>query len=140
LQAYTTKVCTDTEDVFNDEFWTGLDGVCNALDNIHARLYVDSKCVFFGKSLLESGTLGTKVLHLSFFFFFFFSFFFLTSVLQGNTQVMVPGVSQTYGETSDPEPKETAKCLLHSFPSNVEHCLQVLVFLFFCFFFLITLY
>ncbi len=101
IKAYTTKVCTETEDVFNDEFWTGLDGVCNALDNIHARLYVDSKCVFFGKSLLESGTLGTK----------------------GNTQVMVPGVSQTYGETSDPEPKETAKCLLHSFPSNVEHCL-----------------
>lgn len=111
-------MCTETEDVFNDAFWSGLDGVCNALDNIHARLYVDSKCVFFGKSLLESGTLGTK----------------------GNTQVMVPHVSQTYGETSDPEPKvficlfvclvlckhtqETAKCLLHSFPSNIEHCLQ----------------
>lgn len=77
------------------------------------------QCVFFGKSLLESGTLGTK----------------------GNTQVMVPGLTQTYGETSDPEvsrpffvatllthefaqPKETAKCLLHSFPSNIEHCLQ----------------
>ena len=38
-----------------------LDGVCNALDNVKARLYVDSKCVFFNKSLLESGTQGTKV-------------------------------------------------------------------------------
>lgn len=37
---------------------------------------------------------------------------------------MVPHVTQTYGESSDPEPKETAKCLLHSFPSNIEHCLQ----------------
>ena len=54
------QVCPDTEDIFNDEFWTSLDGVCNALDNIHARLYVDGKCAFFGKSLLESGTLGTK--------------------------------------------------------------------------------
>lgn len=102
IKAYTTKVCPETEDVFNDHFWQSMDGVCNALDNIHARLYVDSKCTFFGKSLLESGTLGTK----------------------GNTQVMVPGVTQTYGETTDPEPKEVAKCLLHSFPSNIEHCLQ----------------
>lgn len=32
----------------------------NALDNVEARLYVDSKCVNFAKPLLESGTLGTK--------------------------------------------------------------------------------
>ena len=80
IKPYTTKVCPETEDVFNDDFWSSMDGVCNALDNINARLYVDAKCVFFGKSLLESGTLGTK----------------------GNTQVMVPHLSQTYGETSDP--------------------------------------
>lgn len=87
IKAYTTKVCPETEDVFSEDFWTSVDGVCNALDNIHARLYVDAKCAFYGKSLLESGTLGTK----------------------GNTQVMVPHVTQTYGETTDPEPKETAK-------------------------------
>jgi hypothetical protein len=38
---------------------------------------------------------------------------------------MVPHETQTYGETTDPEPKEVAKCLLHSFPANIEHCLQV---------------
>ena len=32
----------------------------NALDNVEARLYVDSKCVDFARPLLESGTLGTK--------------------------------------------------------------------------------
>ena len=32
----------------------------NALDNVKARLYVDSKCVEFHRPLLESGTLGTK--------------------------------------------------------------------------------
>lgn len=46
--------------VFNDEFWEGLDVVVNALDNVNARLYVDSRCVYFQKPLLESGTLGTK--------------------------------------------------------------------------------
>ena len=32
----------------------------NALDNVNARLYVDSRCVYFCKPLLESGTLGPK--------------------------------------------------------------------------------
>jgi len=30
------------------------------VDNITARLYVDAKCVWYEKPLLESGTLGTK--------------------------------------------------------------------------------
>jgi hypothetical protein len=38
----------------------GLDLVVNALDNVNARLYVDARCVYFGKPLLESGTLGPK--------------------------------------------------------------------------------
>ena len=46
--------------MFNDDFWEGLDVVVNALDNVNARLYVDSRCVYFQKPLLESGTLGTK--------------------------------------------------------------------------------
>lgn len=48
----------ETENVFGDEFWAGVDVVVNALDNVKARLYVDARCVYFGKPLLESGTLG----------------------------------------------------------------------------------
>lgn len=53
-------VAQETEHVFNDEFWEGLDFVVNAVDNIKARLYVDARCVWYEKPLLESGTLGTK--------------------------------------------------------------------------------
>ena len=81
IHSWTNKVGPETESTFNDDFWRGLSGVCNALDNVQARLYVDrlatayqyfsasstvtnhllfSRCVFYGKSLLESGTLGTK--------------------------------------------------------------------------------
>ena len=56
------KVGPETEDIFGDEFWTPLDFVTNALDNVDARTYVDRRCVFFKKPLLESGTLGTKVI------------------------------------------------------------------------------
>ena len=34
--------------------------MCNALDNMEARQYVDVQCVKYEKSLLESGTMGTS--------------------------------------------------------------------------------
>lgn len=58
VNALQNRVSPDTEDVFDDGFWTGTDLVVNALDNVNARLYVDSRCVYFCKPLLESGTLG----------------------------------------------------------------------------------
>ena len=50
------RVGPDTEHIFNEDFWEALDGVTNALDNVDARQYVDRRCVFFRKPLLESGT------------------------------------------------------------------------------------
>lgn len=50
----------DTEETYNDEFWESLDFVINAVDNIKARLYIDNRCVWYEKPLLEAGTLGTK--------------------------------------------------------------------------------
>jgi len=60
VQDYMTRVGKETEEVFNDKFWESLDFTVNAVDNINARLYVDSRCVWYQKPLLESGTLGTK--------------------------------------------------------------------------------
>jgi ubiquitin-activating enzyme E1 len=95
------RVCPETEDVFNDSFWEGLDVVINALDNVKARLYVDMRCVYFGKPLLESGTLGAKC----------------------NTQVVVPGLTENYGASRDPPEKQAPMCTIHSFPHNIDHCL-----------------
>ena len=89
----------DTEHIFNEEFWKGLDGVTNALDNVASRQYVDQRCVFFQKPLLESGTLGTK----------------------GNTQVVVPHVTESYGSSHDPPEKEFPMCLVRSFPYRIDH-------------------
>jgi ubiquitin-activating enzyme E1 len=102
VKAWTIKVGPDTEDILDDDFWNELDGVANALDNVQARLYMDGRCIFYRKPLLESGTLGTK----------------------GNVQVIVPFVTESYGSSQDPPAKETPLCLLHSFPNNIEHCLQ----------------
>ncbi|KAJ1470110.1 ubiquitin-activating enzyme E1, partial [Baffinella frigidus] len=66
-----------------DIFFEGLDGVCNALGNVQARLYVDQRCIYYQKSLLESGTLGTK----------------------GNVQVVVPNVTELNASSRDPPEK-----------------------------------
>lgn len=89
----------DTEHIFDEKFWKDLDGVTNALDNVSSRQYVDQRCVFFQKPLLESGTLGTK----------------------GNTQVVVPHVTESYGSSHDPPEKEFPMCLVRSFPYRIDH-------------------
>jgi len=47
VKDFMTRVGKETEETFNDNFWEGLDFVVNAVDNIHARLYVDSQCVWY---------------------------------------------------------------------------------------------
>ncbi|KAL6757412.1 ubiquitin-activating enzyme E1 [Haematococcus lacustris] len=101
INALQNRVSPDTEAAFNDAFWQGLDLVVNALDNVNARLYVDSRCVYFGKPLLESGTLGPKC----------------------NTQVVIPRLTENYGASRDPPEKQAPMCTLHSFPHNIDHCL-----------------
>ncbi len=92
-------VSPDSEEVFNENFWEGLDGVTNALDNVEARTYVDRRCVFFMKPLLESGTLGTK----------------------GNTQVILPRLTESYSSSQDPPEQSFPMCTLRSFPNNINH-------------------
>ena len=95
VQDFMTRVGEDTEEVFNDDFWEKLDFVVNAVDNIHARLYVDSRCVWYEKPLLESGTLGTKC----------------------NSQMIVPHKTQCYGDSQDPPEEAIPMCTLRNFPN-----------------------
>lgn len=53
------KVHEGTSHIFNDKFFADLSIVANALDNVKARIYVDSRCVTARTALLESGTLGS---------------------------------------------------------------------------------
>lgn len=57
--AHENRVGMETEKFYDDEFYGKLDGVANALDNLDARIYMDRKCVYYNKMLVDSGTLGT---------------------------------------------------------------------------------
>lgn len=100
--AQSLKVAPETENVYTAEFWEGLDGVYTALDNVDARLYVDSRCVLYGKSMVDSGTLGTK----------------------GNTQAIIAFKTESYGSTRDPPEEGIPVCTLKHFPHKIEHTIQ----------------
>jgi ubiquitin-activating enzyme E1 len=96
------KVGADTENLFNDEFYSNLDGIITALDNVDARLYMDQRALFYQLPFFDSGTLGTK----------------------GNTQVVVPKLTENYGASRDPPEKSIPICTLKNFPNQIEHTLQ----------------
>lgn len=101
IEALQNRASPDTESVFHDAFWESLDVVINALDNVTARMYMDGRCLYFQKPLLESGTLGTKC----------------------NTQMVVPHLTENYGASRDPPERQAPMCTVHSFPHNIDHCL-----------------
>uniref|UniRef100_A0A8C0IZ19 E1 ubiquitin-activating enzyme n=1 Tax=Chelonoidis abingdonii TaxID=106734 RepID=A0A8C0IZ19_CHEAB len=102
IMSHQDRVGPDTERVYDDDFFEGLDGVANALDNVDARMYMDRRCVYYRKPLLESGTLGTK----------------------GNVQVVIPFLTESYSSSQDPPEKSIPICTLKNFPNAIEHTLQ----------------
>ena len=60
VEAHENRVGPETENVYDDDFFESLNGVANALDNVDARIYMDRRCVYYRKPLLESGSPGTK--------------------------------------------------------------------------------
>jgi molybdopterin/thiamine biosynthesis adenylyltransferase len=70
---------------FNAEFFAGVDCVFSALDNVQARLFVDSLCLKYKVPMVDCGTLGAS----------------------GSVQAVVPDLTESYGAASDPE----APCL-----------------------------
>lgn len=69
-------------------------------------MYMDRRCVYYRKPLLESGTLGTK----------------------GNVQVVIPFLTESYSSSQDPPEKSIPICTLKNFPNSIEHTLQVISF------------
>ncbi|CAJ1052156.1 ubiquitin-like modifier-activating enzyme 6 [Xyrichtys novacula] len=102
VDAHLNKVCPATESIYNDSFYSRLNIVVTALDNVEARRYVDSRCLSNQRPLLDSGTMGTK----------------------GHTEVIVPNLTESYNSHRDPPEEEIPFCTLKSFPSVIEHTIQ----------------
>lgn len=102
VEARLERVGIETEEFFDDSFFEKLTLVTNALDNVEARTYMDRRCIYYRKPLLESGTSGTK----------------------GNTQVVIPHLTESYSSSQDPPEKSIPMCTLKNFPNAIEHTIQ----------------
>ncbi|KAI5175638.1 ubiquitin-activating enzyme E1 [Nematocida sp. LUAm1] len=102
ISAYTSKVGAETEYLFNDHFYSSIDILLNALDNIDARLYMDSIALYQGIPMIDSGTLGTK----------------------GHTQTVVPHKTEHYGGSDDPQESSIPLCTIRNFPYLPVHCVE----------------
>ena len=91
--------CTDS----NIKLFNERNIIINALDNIKARKFVDELCLQKQLPLFESGTMGMK----------------------GNTQPVIPFVTETYGNTSDPEDEKSFPvCTIKNFPNQILHTIH----------------
>lgn len=94
---------SDENDEFSQEFFSGKDLIINALDNTEARRYVDNLCFENNLALFESGTMGMK----------------------GNTQPVIPFVTETYSNSSDPvEEVQYPVCTIKNFPNKIHHTIH----------------
>ncbi|ESO10929.1 hypothetical protein HELRODRAFT_156323 [Helobdella robusta] len=104
IESHVSKVAKETEDLFTDSFFQKLDVVISALDNIEARNYIDERCIYQEKPLIDCGTEG----------------------LQCNTQVILPHRTVSYQSRSTSNQNEVSipMCTLKFFPSRIEHTIQ----------------
>uniref|UniRef100_A0A8C5EE76 Ubiquitin-activating enzyme E1 n=1 Tax=Gouania willdenowi TaxID=441366 RepID=A0A8C5EE76_GOUWI len=100
--AHQNRLDTNSEEVYNYNFFKGLHGVAAALDNVEARVYLDGLCIKYQKSMLEGGTLGSK----------------------GHTLVVVPHLTASYGPVKSNSSGDIPLCTLKNFPHRIEHTLQ----------------
>ncbi len=103
ITAHLQKVGNDNLDWTSTQMDSELTGVLNALDNIKARRFMDEMCFKYGLPLFESGTTGTK----------------------GNTQPVIPFVTETYSNSADPEQEKSFPiCTIKSFPNEIAHTIH----------------
>jgi ubiquitin-activating enzyme E1 len=104
IEYYDQKVQDENIDFTNKILSNNnLTGVFNALDNLESRKFMDYQCFNFNKPLFESGTMGIK----------------------GNTQPVIPFLTEIYSNSNDPiVEKSFAVCTIKNFPNEIHHTIH----------------
>ena len=98
------KVCEETEDFFDEEFWLNQDFIIMAVDSNNARKYIDTRVVKFERCSVDAGTKG----------------------IQAKSQIIVPHITTNFDSAdSDNNNNEVIPmCTLRHFPSQISHCIE----------------
>ena len=97
------KVCKETENIFNENFWNKQNYIIYAVDSHEARKYIDNNVVLYHKIGIDSGTKGTEA----------------------QSNIFVPYKTITYNDIpQDSKERTLPVCTLRHFPSLIEHCIE----------------
>ncbi|KAI4321013.1 hypothetical protein MLD38_034437 [Melastoma candidum] len=101
VEVLQNRVGPKLENIFDAEFWEGLNVLVNALDNKNTRLNVDQRYLCFQKPLFKSRTVGAIC----------------------DTQMVSSHLTEIYEASRDPLEKRAPVCTAHSFPYITDHFL-----------------
>ncbi len=99
---YKSLVTPATDDLFDEAFWESLDAVIGAVDNMDARYYVNSRCLWFNKPYLDSGTEGPSC----------------------HSLLVLSNLTSSYNQVSRSTNERIPMCTLRNTPSRIEHVIE----------------
>ena len=96
------KVCPETENIFNENFWDKQDVIIFAVDSVET-IYLDGKIILHGKPAIDSGTRGTEA----------------------RSMVIIPKETLTYKDRIPIKNEiQIPNCTLRNFPLSFQHCIE----------------
>ena len=92
----------ESEDIFSDSFWSNINIVILAVDNVSARRYIDQKCTAYNIKLIEIGTQGVNA----------------------SSSLIIPNMTSCYNDLKQSPKKEIPQCTLKFYPLTNIHCIE----------------
>jgi len=99
---YQLKICKETENIFNADFWERQDMIISGVDDNKARMYLNDQCFKYNKILLNIGTSGVRA----------------------KADVIIPKKTYPLAIILNESEISVNVCTLKSFPFKIEHCIQ----------------
>ena len=96
------KVCKETENYFNKNFWENQDIIFSAVDNDDARTYLNDICFKYNKILMNAGTSGVRA----------------------KADIIIPKITYPLKIDLNNTTKEYNMCTIKKFPTRIEHCIK----------------
>ena len=96
-------VCSETEYIYDENFFEKQTFLISSVDNNKARKYLDTQAIIFKKPLLDAGTEGTKA----------------------NSILVIPNLTGSlFDIRKENSSNKYTSCILKTFPSLIEHCIE----------------
>jgi len=99
---YQLKICKETENIFNDNFWDNQDIIVSGVDDNKARKYLNDQCFKYNKILLNIGTSGVRA----------------------KADVIIPKKTYPLEININENEDNINVCTIKQFPFRIEHCIQ----------------